>query len=96
MIVISRYLLNAYLCGIPVSFLYSSYDDAKSASFRYQNNMLDDYEKKRFNTEESYMKHKMFTEFPPNMFLAPIWPVTLPMLFIPRIVKMGNQSSNKN
>jgi hypothetical protein len=87
MIGISRKLLNAYLCGVPLSFIYHSYDSAKNASFIYQNNMLNDYEKKSYRTKESYMRFKMFAELPPNFFLSLFGPVSVPILFIPKIIE---------
>jgi len=87
MIGISRKLLNAYLCGVPLSFIYHSYDSAKNASFRHENNMLYDYEKKTYKTKQSYMRHIMFAEFPPNLMLSIFFPVTVPMLFIPNIIE---------
>jgi hypothetical protein len=87
MIIIYRKLFNIYLCSIPLSFICSSYDSAKNASFIYQNNILEDYEKKTYKTKESYMRYKMFKEFAPNLFFSLFGPFSVPILFIPKIIE---------
>lgn len=79
-----------YLAGIPLSFAYNTYDDAKSAIYEFRNNKLNDYDKKKFNNEESYIKYRMFQEFPPNLIMAPLWPMIFPVFFIPKIVRYMN------
>ena len=88
--------LIIYLAGMPLSFAYNSYCDAKDAMYKYRNNKLDDYDKKRFYNEESYVKITMMREFPPNLLMASIWPITLPISFIPSIVLMMNPSDKKD
>ena len=45
--------LIVYLAGMPLSFAYNSYNDAKDAIYKYRNNKLDDYDKKRYHNEDS-------------------------------------------
>jgi hypothetical protein len=80
---------------MPLSFAYNSYCDAKDAVYKYRNNKLDDYDKKRFYNEESYVRNTMIREFPPNLFMTTIWPITLPMSFIPSIALMMNPPKEK-
>jgi len=82
--------LIVYLAGMPLSFAYNSYNDAKDAIYKYRNNKLDDYDKKRYHNEDSYVKNTVFKEFPPNLILASLWPITLPISFIPSVVKFMN------
>lgn len=82
--------LIVFLAGMPLSFAYNSYCDAKEAIYKYRNNKLDDYDKKRFYNEDSYVKHTIFKEFPPNLILASMWPITLPISFIPSFAKFMN------
>ena len=35
-------------------------------------------------------KHRTFQEFPPNILIASIWPITFPISFIPSIVRLMN------
>jgi hypothetical protein len=84
-----------YLVGIPLSFAYNSYCDAKDAIYKYRNNKLDDYEKKKYYDEDSYVKHRTFQEFPPNILMASIWPITFPMSFIPSLALMINPPDEK-
>ena len=88
-------LLIIYLAGMPLSFAYNSYCDAKDAIYKYRNNKLDNYERKRFYNEESYVKNIMIREFPPNLFMATIWPITIPISFIPSLVLMMNPPDEK-
>jgi len=88
--------LFIFLAGIPLSFAYNSYNDAKDAIYRYRNNKLDDYDKRRFYNEESYVKHRVFQETPPNLLLASIWPITLPISFIPNIARFINPPSDES
>ena len=83
-----------YLTGIPLSIAYNTYNDAKDAIYKYRNNKLDDYDKKRFYNEESYVKNQIFREFPPNIFMSTIWPITFPMNFVPAIAQYMNPSNN--
>jgi hypothetical protein len=84
-----------YLVGIPLSFAYNTYIDAKDAIYKYRNNKLDDYEKKKYYDEDSYVKHKTFHEFPPNILMASIWPITFPTSFIPSIARLMNPPDKK-
>ena len=63
--------------------------------YKYRNNKLDDYEKNKYYNEDSYVKHKIFQEFPPNILLASIWPITFPISFIPSIVRLMNSPDEK-
>ena len=90
---LSRSLI-VYLVGMPLSFAYNSYNDAKEAIYKFRNNKLDDYDKRRYDTEESYVKHRVFQEFPPNIMMASMWPVTFPMSFVPSIARYMNPPSN--
>jgi hypothetical protein len=87
--------LIVFLIGMPLSFAYNSYCDAKDAVYKYRNNKLDDYDKKRFYNEESYVRNTMIREFPPNLLMASIWPITLPMSFIPSLALMMNPPKEK-
>ena len=89
---LSRSLI-IYLTGIPLSLAYNSYNDAKEAMYIYRNN-LNDYDKKRFYNEETYVKHCVFREIPINLFMTSIWPLTLPMNFVPAIARYMNPSNN--
>jgi hypothetical protein len=82
--------LIVFLAGIPLSFVYNSYCDATDAIYKYRNNKLDEYDKKRYYNEESYVKNTMIREFPPNLIMAALWPITLPASFIPSIALMMN------
>jgi len=88
--------LIIFLTGMPASFAYNSYNDAKDAMYRYRNNKLDDYDKRRFYNEESYVKHRVFQEFPPNLLMASLWPITLPMSFVPKIAQFMNPPSDES
>ena len=87
--------LIVFLVGMPLSFAYNSYCDAKVAMYKYRNNKLDDYDKKLFYNEESYVRITMIREFPPNLLMASIWPITLPMSFIPSLALMINHPDEK-
>ena len=84
-----------FLAGMPLSFAYNSYCDAKDAIYKYRNNKLDDYDKKRFYNEESYVRNTMIREFPPNIFMAILWPIAIPVSFIPSIVRLMNPPDKK-
>ena len=84
-----------YLAGLPLSFAYNTYIDAKDAMYKYRNNKLDDYEKNKYYNEDSYVKHKIFQEFPPNILMASIWPLTFPISFIPSILRLMNPPDEK-
>ena len=86
---VSRSLI-VYLCGMPLSFAYNSYNDATNAMYKYRNNKLDDYDKRRYDDEDSYVRHRVFQEFPPNIMMASLWPVTFPMSFIPNLARALN------
>ena len=86
---ISRSLI-VYLVGMPLSFAYNSYGDAKNAMYKFRNNKLDDYDKKRFDNEDSYVRHRIFQEFPPNMIMATFWPATFPLDLVLSIVRFMN------
>lgn len=90
---ISRSLI-VYLVGMPLSFAYNSYTDAKNAMYKFRNNKLDDYDKKRFDNEDSYVRHRMFQEFPPNLLMATIWPITFPISFVPSLARALNPPNN--
>ena len=90
---ISRSLI-IYLSGIPLSFAYNTYNDAKDAIYKYRNNKLDDYNKKRFYNEESYVKNQIFREFPPNLLIASLWPITIPMNIVPVVAQYMNPPNN--
>ena len=75
--------------GIPLSFAYNTYDDAKSAMYEFRNKM-DDYDKKKFNNEESYIKYCVFHKSPSNLIIAPLWPMIFPVFFIPKIIRYMN------
>lgn len=87
--------LIIYLAGMPLSLAYNTYIDAKNAIYKYRNNKLDDYDKKRFDDENSYVKHRTFQELPPNILVASIWPITFPISFIPSIAQLMNPSDEK-
>lgn len=89
---LSRSLI-IYLTGIPLSFAYNTYNDAKDAMYKFRNNKLDDYDKKKFCNEESYVKNQIFREFPPNLFMSSIWPITIPMNLVPVVVRYMNPPS---
>ena len=87
--------LIIFLAGMPLSFAYNTYIDAKDAIYKYRNNKLDEYEKKIYYNEELYVKYRTFREFPPNLFMAAIWPLTFPISFIPSIARLMNPSDGK-
>lgn len=86
---ISRSLI-VYFAGMPITFAYNSYNEAKNAMHKFRNNKLDDYDRKRFDDEESYIKHRIFQESPPNIIMSTIWPIILPISFIPSIIRFMN------
>jgi len=88
--------LIIFLAGMPISFAYNSYNDAKDAMYRYRNNKLDDYDKRRFYNEESYVKHCVFDRFPLNLFMTSLWPITLPMSFVPKFAQYMNPPSDES
>lgn len=86
--------LIVYLVGMPLSLAYNSYNDAKIAIYKYRNNKLDDYEKRIYDDEESYVRHRVFNEIPPNIMMASSWPLTFPMRFIPNLALALNPPNN--
>ena len=88
--------LIIFLAGMPLSFAYNSYNDAKGAMYRYRNNKLDEYDKRRFYNEESYVKHRVFSRISPNILMASIWPLSFPMNSVPSIARFMNPQNDES
>ena len=88
----SRYLFG-YLTGVSFSLTYNTYYTAKEAYNEFHNKK-EYFESHSSYSEETYMRHMILRNLWPNLLMAPIWPITLPINFIPSIVKYLNSQKN--
>ena len=93
---LSKLAVPLYALGGGVYIVTSMYHDAKTKLENFRNNTLDEYDRKfRIKTEEDAVREGAYGNFGLYIASATIWPVCIPIKYIPSITLMMNKNDEK-
>lgn len=89
---LSKLAVPLYALGGAGYVTTSMYHDAKTKLEKFRNNTLDEYDNKyRIKSEEDAVREGAYCNFGLYIASATVWPVCIPIKYIPDIVLMMNK-----
>jgi hypothetical protein len=87
----SNILFGGYVTGTLTYIIGNAYLDSKRMVDKWRNNQLDDYDKKRFQTEFEAAQYGIFYNIPLHLTMSFVWPLATPLMLIPYIITNKNK-----
>jgi hypothetical protein len=93
---LSKLALPLYALGGGVYITTSMYHDAKTKLEKFRNNTLDEYDRKFcIHSEDDAVREGAYGKFGLYIATAMIWPICIPIKYIPSIALMMNKNDEK-
>jgi hypothetical protein len=93
---LSKLAFPLYTLGGGIYITTSMYHDAKTKLEKFRNNTLDEYDRKfRIHSEDDAVREGAYGNFGLYIASAMIWPICIPIKYIPSIALMMNKNDEK-